>query len=355
MRLGSTSKQLEHRYRQEGDSMQDPGRAADFSSVIGHKAEVHLLQEAIRMKKVSHAYLFGGEKGAGKRMLASLFAMTLQCEKGGIEPCGTCSSCRKFNSGNHPDVHYVLHEKPDSIGVDDIRTQLTGDVHTRPYGSRYKIYIVDEAHKMTQQAQNAILKTIEEPPEYAIILLLSENPDAMLPTIRSRCVRVDLRPVSPGEIKEFLISQMHIPDYQAEVEAAFAQGNIGTAKKIAESRDFIDMTEKAIRILHKSREMPIRDLIAMLQDFSEEKRQIYEYLNLFELWFRDVLTFKATRDADSLVFRGELPAIRARAQVSSYEGLEKILESLKVARDRLKANVNFDLTIELLLMTMREN
>lgn len=335
--------------------MRDPGKAETFSSIVGRKAEVTFLQDAIRENKISHAYIFGGEKGSGKRMLASLFAMTLQCEEHGTEPCQVCSSCKRFLSGNHPDIRYVSHEKPNSIGIDDIRSQLVEDVEIRPYDSRYKIYIVDEAQKMTPQAQNAFLKTIEEPPEYAVIILLAENPDALLPTVLSRCVRLDLKPVSEEEIKEFLMKQMHVPDYQAEVEATFAQGNIGTAKKIAESREFIEMADRAVYLLKRSRDMSTAELLDDLHSFSEEKRNIYEYLDIFEMWFRDVLTFKATRDADSLIFQNEVHAIIDRAEVSSYEGLENIIQAIQTARTRLKANVNFDLTLELMMMTMKEN
>lgn len=335
--------------------MRDPGKAETFSSIVGRKAEVTFLQDAIRENKISHAYIFGGEKGSGKRMLASLFAMTLQCEEHGTEPCQVCSSCKRFLSGNHPDIRYVSHEKPNSIGIDDIRSQLVEDVEIRPYDSRYKIYIVDEAQKMTPQAQNALLKTIEEPPEYAVIILLAENPDALLPTVLSRCVRLDLKPVSEEEIKEFLMKQMHVPDYQAEVEATFAQGNIGTAKKIAESREFIEMADRAVYLLKRSRDMSTAELLDDLHSFSEEKRNIYEYLDIFEMWFRDVLTFKATRDADSLIFQNEVHAIIDRAEVSSYEGLENIIQAIQTARTRLKANVNFDLTLELMMMTMKEN
>ncbi|MEE0955640.1 MAG: DNA polymerase III subunit delta' [Eubacterium sp.] len=335
--------------------MRDPGKAETFASIVGRKEEVAYLQDAIRENKISHAYIFGGEKGSGKRMLASIFAMTLECEKHETEPCQVCSSCKRFLSGNHPDIRYVTHEKSNSIGIDEIRSQLVDDVEIRPYDCRYKIYIVDEAQKMTVQAQNALLKTIEEPPEYAVIILLAENPDAMLPTVLSRCVRLDLKPVSEGEIKEFLMTQMHVPDYQAEVEATFAQGNIGTAKKIAESRDFIELTDRAIYLLKRSRDMSIADMLEELHSFSEEKRNIYEYLDIFEMWFRDVLTFKATRDADSLIFQNEVHAIIDRAEVSSYEGLEKIIQAIGTARTRLKANVNFDLTLELMMMTMKEN
>ena len=202
---------------------------AGFSEILGHGQIIEHLQNAIKLQKVSHAYILDGEEGAGKKMLARAFAQTLQCERGGVEPCGECHSCKQAQSGNQPDIIEVTHEKPASIGVEDIRGQLCGDIQIKPYSSPYKIYIVDEAEKMTVQAQNALLKTIEEPPAYGVIMLLTTNADAFLPTILSRCVTLKLRPVKNEIIKPYLMEKYHIPDYQAEVCTAFARGNVGKA------------------------------------------------------------------------------------------------------------------------------
>lgn len=114
-------------------------------------------------------------------MLANLFAMTLLCETRDNEPCGKCHSCKQAESGNHPDIIRVTHEKPNSISVDDIRTQVNNTVDIKPYQGPYKVYIIPQADMMTPQAQNAILKTIEEPPSYAVFLLLTENAETLLP------------------------------------------------------------------------------------------------------------------------------------------------------------------------------
>ena len=143
---------------------------ADFKDIIGHEQVIHHLQNAIRQKKFSHAYLLCGEAGSGKRLMAEAFAKTVLCEEGGIEACGKCKSCKQIESGNHPDFKAVVREKA-TLGVKEIREQVTADVQIKPYSSEYKIYFIDEAEKMTEEAQNALLKTIEEPPEYAVFLL----------------------------------------------------------------------------------------------------------------------------------------------------------------------------------------
>ena len=328
---------------------------AGFSEILGHEQIIEHLQNAIKLQKVSHAYILDGEEEAGKKMLARAFAQTLQCERGGVEPCGECHSCKQAMSGNQPDIIAVTHEKPASIGVEDIRGQLCGDIQIKPYSSPYKIYIVDEAEKMTIQAQNALLKTIEEPPAYGVILLLTTNAAAFLPTILSRCVTLKLRPVKNEIIKPYLMEKYHIPDYQAEVCTAFARGNVGKAKRLAQSEQFAELKSHLIHLLRHLRDMEVYELTEAVRSASEYKTEINDYLDLMALWFRDVLLFKATRQIEGLVFTEEINDISAQAQKSSYEGLERILKALEKAKVRLNANVNFELTMELLMLTIKEN
>ena len=328
---------------------------AGFSEILGHEQIIEHLQNAIKLQKVSHAYILDGEEGAGKNMLARAFAQTLQCERGGTEPCGECHSCKQAMSGNQPDIITVTHEKPASIGVEDIRGQLCGDIQIKPYSSPYKIYIVDEAEKMTVQAQNALLKTIEEPPAYGVIMLLTTNADAFLPTILSRCVTLKLRPVKNEIIRPYLMEKYHIPDYQAEVCTAFARGNVGKAERLAQSEQFAELKSHLLHLLRHLRDMEVYELTEAVRSASEYKTEINDYLDLMALWFRDVLLFKATRQIDGLVFAEEINAISAQAQKSSYEGLERILKALEKAKVRLNANVSFELTMELLMLTIKEN
>ena len=326
-----------------------------FSDLLGHEQTLQHMKNAIRMNKVSHAYMINGEKGSGKKLLAGLFAQTLQCEAGGTEPCMQCRSCKQAESLNQPDIIRITHEKPNTISVEDIREQLNGDIQIRPYSSPYKVYIIDEADKLSVQAQNALLKTIEEPPSYAVIFLLTENAGTLLPTIRSRCVLLDLKPVSSQIIKRYLMEDLEIPEYRADICTAFAQGNVGKAKRLALSDNFGEMLDHVLHVVKYISEMEVGDLIEDLKKISEYKMEINDYLDLLTIWYRDVLLFKATRDADSMIFSDELISIRKKASESSYEGLGQIIEALEKAKQRLKANVNFDLTMELLLLTMKEN
>lgn len=325
-----------------------------FNNVIGHEEIIRHLQNAIKTGKISHSYIFAGEPGSGKRLLAGIYAMTLQCEAGGENACGKCESCKRAIGKNHPDIIMVKHEKPNTISIDEIREQVVNDVDIKPYSSPHKIYIIPDAEIMTPQAQNALLKTIEEPPEYAVIMLLTSNIDGLLPTIRSRCVRLDLKVVDDGLVKKYLMEHLHIPDYQAEIDASFAHGSIGKAKEAATSQEFADITQKALKILKYADSMEVYELTEAIKNLSSEKQNINDYLDIFQFWFRDVLMFKATREIDNLVFKQEIDYIREQASQRSYENLEKILEALDKTKVRLRANVNTELALELLFLTIRE-
>lgn len=326
-----------------------------FKDVVGHKDILKYISSAVENNRVSHAYILNGERGSGKKMLANLFAMTLLCETGDNEPCGKCHSCKQAESGNHPDIIRVTHEKPNSISVDDIRTQVNNTVDIKPYQGPYKVYIIPQADMMTPQAQNAILKTIEEPPSYAVFLLLTENAETLLPTINSRCVMLKLRNIKDTLIKKYLMENLEIPDYKADMCTAFAQGNMGRAIMLANSDHFNEIREEAVQLLKHIREMELNEIVAAVKNISVYKLEITDYLDIIMIWYRDVLLYKATKEIDKVVFKDQLQSIKEQARKSSYEGIELILESLEKAKARLKANVNFDLVMELLFLTIKEN
>lgn len=328
-----------------------------FEEIIGHRQMIEHLQHAIQLDKVSHAYIFEGEKGCGKKTMAEAFAAALQCERqeDGTDACGTCKSCKQAASKTHPDIIHVIHDKPNSIGVEEIRKQVVNDILIKPYYGKYKIYIISDAEKMTAQAQNALLKTIEEPAAYGIIMLLTDNASSLLPTILSRCVVLSMKPAADNLVRKYLMEQLKIPDYQADLCVAFAQGNLGKAIRLATSENFNEIKAAALHLLKNIKEMEMSEIIASTKAISEFKIDIQDYLDLLAVWYRDVLYFKATKDINGLVFQDQYRDISKQANKSSYEGIEKIVEGIKKANIRLKANVNFDLTMELLFLLIKEN
>lgn len=327
----------------------------NYSGIIGHEKIISYFRNAIAMDKVSHAYILNGPDQSGKTMLAEAFAAALQCEENGTDPCGKCRSCRQAEGKNQPDIIYVTHDKPNTLGVEDIRTQVNEDIYLKPYSSRYKVYIIDEAEKMNVQAQNALLKTMEEPPAYAVILLLTDNADGFLPTVLSRCVRLDLKAVPDETIRRFLTEEKQIPGHQADICTAFARGNVGKAVSLAGSEDFNRIKSAVLELLKRIKDIELYEMTQAVRQITEYKLEINDYFDLMMIWYRDVLLYKATADVNRLVFREEIYHIKKAASQSSYAGIEEVLKALDKAKQRMRANVNFELLMELLLMTMKEN
>ncbi|MBR3761837.1 MAG: DNA polymerase III subunit [Lachnospiraceae bacterium] len=328
---------------------------AGFQDIIGQEQIKEHLQNALSTGKISHAYIINGEKSSGKEFIAKIFAMALQCEREGVEPCNECRSCKQTLSKNQPDIIYVSHEKPNTISVDDIRAQVNNDVAIKPYSSKYKVYIINEAEKMTPQAQNAILKTLEEPPAYAVIMLLVSNMNSLLPTILSRCVTLNMKPVRDELVRKYLMEELQVPDYKANVCVGFARGNVGKAKLLASSEEFENIKSEALSLLKYIKEMEIQEIVAAIKKINEYKLEVQDYFDIIAIWYRDVLLFKATMDANQLIFRDEIQTLRKIAARCSYEGIEKVIQALSTAKKRMEANVNFDLLMELLLLEIQEN
>lgn len=322
---------------------------------IVSRAEIkEYLMKAVETENISHAYLFTGEKGSGKLLLAQFFAEAILCTGQGEKPCGTCKSCVQADSGNQPDIRKIVHEKA-SIGVDEIREQINQDILIKPYSSKYKIYIMEDADKMTEQAQNALLKTIEEPPEYAVIMLLAENENRLLETIRSRVVKLEVKPVDRETIKQFLMKEKQVPDYLAEESAKFSQGNIGKAIRYAASEDFMELKQNVLHLLRYLSDMTIVEIVEGIKEIGGRKEEVQDILDLMILWYRDVLMCKVTSDPNQLLFKEDFKSLKELARKIDYEGIDQIIEAVDKAKQRLKANVNFDMTMQLLMLTIKEN
>lgn len=326
-----------------------------FSDIIGNNHIVEHFTKALQNDKISHAYIINGEKGMGKKKIANAFAMTLLCEEKGAVPCMKCHSCVQTMSGNNPDIIHISPDKPTTLSIDYIREKLVSDVSIKPYSYSHKVYIVEDAQLMNVQAQNAILKTIEEPPEYAVVILLTTNADSMLQTVRSRCITLDMQPVKAEQIKNYLMVNCKVVDYQADIAAGMSGGNLGRAIDYATSQDFSEMLTELVRLMKYIKEMQAYEVVAAVKKVSEFNFSTEEYIDLINLWFRDVLVYKASLDVNKLIFKDEIITIKKHAAETSYNGIELIFEALNKAKIRLKANVNFDITIEMMFLAIREN
>ncbi len=333
---------------------QTPG----FSGILGQEGIIEHLQRAIRTGTISHAYLLVGEKEAGREQLAESLAMTVQCQQpverdGRQEPCGLCHDCLQAQAGTHPDILHLQHAKPNLISVEEIRA-LCADVQIKPYQREHKFYVISDAEKMNPQAQNALLKTLEEPPDYAHLLLLTNGEDQLLPTVRSRCVTLKMQPVSDARIAAWLTEEKGIAPGKAALFAGFAQGNPGRALELAENEDFLTLCTDTARFLNELPRMDSYQLAQKAAEYGEKKESLDLYLSFLQSWYRDVLLCKASGKAENLIFAEDIKYSREAAGRMSYEGLERIMEAFETARRRKKAGTGAALVLESLFLTLRQ-
>jgi DNA polymerase-3 subunit delta' len=327
----------------------------DFTDIIGHEDIIRHFKSSIEMGKISQGYIINGEAGSGKKTLTRALVKTLQCEAGGTEPCNCCKSCKQSDSGNQPDIIWVTHDKPNVISVEEIREQVNKDIYIKPYSSRYKIYVIDDAQLLNANAQNALLKTIEEPPEYAIIILLTNNIDKILSTIISRCIVLNVKPVRERDVLDYLMNELKLPKEKADFCMDFAQGNLGKAIRLATSEEYNKIKEDVVDILRKINDMSVDDVVFAVKNMSNYKLKVGDYIDLMMMWYRDILMLKVTGNPGRLMFKEYYSDIKNQSAHISYEGIENVLKAMDKAKIRLEANVSFEVTMELMLLTMKEN
>ncbi len=326
--------------------------------ILGNEELKKYFRTAVRNGTVSHAYILEGEKGSGKKLIARALSRLLQCETPimgpeGLTACGRCRSCIMMEHRDHPDVLWVGQEKAGTIGVHEVREQMVSTVDIMPYKGPWKIYIIDEAERMTPAAQNAALKTIEEPPRYAVIFLLTANRGAFLPTIRSRCVLLSTRPVPDRTVIEYLTGECGIPEEKTGFPAAFAMGNIGRARQAALSAAFSGLKETAFKMLREIHTLRDYEIISRIRESGSLKDDFRDYLDILTIWFRDILVLKALGDESQLIFKEEAPILGRQAKALNCEGVNDILEEIRHTEKRLRANVNFEAAVEMLHISIK--
>lgn len=317
-----------------------------FHDVIGHQDIISHMKNAFLMNKVSHAYILEGDVGMGKKMLSNCFIKLLQCENPHQgEPCNTCESCILINSGNHPDVIYVKPTKKSGYGVSDVRDQMIKDIHIKPYRSKYKIYVIEEADTMTTQAQNSILKTIEEPPAYGIFFLLATNSQKFLQTIMSRTVKMTLKPLDLQMIENYFIQKTGSSADHAKLYSSFSRGNLGKALMLKNSDFFMNQRNDMLKLLDVFINQKEYDIMEAVELLEANKDDILEVLEILISLIRDILYYKETKESQSIIHLDIVERIMALSQKAKSIKLVKLVKNSYILVSELRLNVNFSLAV----------
>lgn len=323
-----------------------------FHEIIGQDKIVQHLKSAILYNRIAHAYIFDGPEGIGKELTALAFAKAVVCKQGQGDACHICPSCIKFHRNNHPDIRVI---EPEGNSIKNKQMEdFQQDILIKPYESNKKVYIVKDAHDMTISAQNRILKTLEEPPAYAVIIFITTNANSLLPTVRSRCQILKFHRVGQSCIEEFLMKKYGMEQGEARVFSAFSDGIIGKAVKLKESEVFKVRREETIDIIEAVLEKEIVEIFHLIDFFEKYKENIDEILDFMLVWFRDMLMLKETGTDVFLINLDKRNILQRHLYRIGYEKTSHIIEIIEKTKRDLKANVNFQLAMEMLLLNIRE-
>lgn len=324
--------------------------SVSFKGIHGHDNAINFLMRAIERDRVSCAYAFLGPSGIGKAMVAVRFAKALNCLGiSGEIPCDACPSCRKIEAANHPDVRVVRPgEDSSSIGIDEAR-EVIKDIALKPYEARKKAYIIDGADKMTDEAQAALLKTLEEPTPDTVIILVAENAEGLLPTVLSRAEIVRFLPLKRSDVKDILVKDHGVDIARAHILSGLSSGRLGEAIKLDKDEKFF---ERRTRVIDGLIEGNFFDT-----DFGEKMSRdaLKADLDIMLAWFRDILITKALDgDVSGLVNIDRKKAIAREAARLDFEYLDKVIREIMAADSHLDVNANAKLTMSVLGMEINE-
>ncbi|MGG4398439.1 DNA polymerase III subunit delta' [Paenibacillus thiaminolyticus] len=318
-----------------------------FQQIIGQERAKTLLQNGLRSGKVSHAYLFSGPKGTGRLQTAITFTKALFCENATDDACGECLSCRKIEHGNHPDVH-VISPEGQSIKIDQVR-ELQREFAYRTQAEGRKVYIMEQAETMTVQAANSLLKFLEEPMSPIVAILITDNGQAMLPTIQSRSQWVPFTPPDPQIIYNALIEE-GCSALLARAAVHLVNGK-GEGRELCQQNWFAELRNVMLQ-LGKECGTRLSSALLMAQQkvFKTELGEHTDMLfRLFHLWFRDMLNYQFNRQ-ENLVFCDQLDAIGRIAWSKSAQGWIRCMAAAAEAQKRVRANVSPQLAFEQFLV-----
>ncbi len=316
--------------------------------VSGHAWAVLSLDRAVSADRPAHAYLISGPPHIGKATLARSLALALDCQAAeSARPCGQCRSCQLITAGKHPDVQLI---EPDGarVKIDQVRA-LQHDLALRPVEGRYRVAIFDQFEAATIEAQNALLKTLEEPPDYVVLIVLASDPELLLPTIVSRCQQVPLRPLTLAQVRDALIDQWNVEPNQANLLAHLSGGRLGWAVTAANDSSimparakYLDDLQALLKANHVAR-------FAYAEDLTKKSDLARDAIDLWRTWWRDVLLAGSGSSAE-LINIDRADQIQELAQRVDLNQAKAAADACGRALWQMDKNVTPRLVVEVLLL-----
>lgn len=325
-----------------------------FKDLIGQENVKNLLIESIQTGRVGHAYMFCGPEGIGRKTMAKCFAEVLACNKGGTEICGVCEACVLNKSDTNPDIINIRRQEGKAtIGVEDVRL-VQDEISTAPQFGKYKVIIFENAEKMTVQAQNALLKTLEEPPQYIVLILISSNNSQILDTVKSRSVRIDFKRYTDSEILEAFRREKPMQEIDGTLLCEYSDGIIGRALSMASSQEHEEICQKiisALQSLQNGGGKALCDFENLMAEYADKKELFF--FTLYSV-LRDIAVLAGYGKAATLQNAGQAKGIRSLYDVIGYHKAMKCIELVGKSWRMAGQNVNYKLMADSLAIRIQE-
>ena len=325
------------------------GCEMSFKEIIGHDRQIEYLRNAMRNGRVAHAYLFLGKEGIGKKMVALNLAKALNCPHDSQDPCDECKSCMKVKHHNHPDV-LLVEPQGQGIRIDQIR-DLQRELTHRPYEGNRRVCILTDSDRMRQEAANALLKILEEPPLHTLIILLAANLDLIPPTIISRCQMIPFNPLSFEQVVEVIRSRLMLKREEAHILASLVDGSLG--KALGTDLDFVLRARR--EIIEKIIDLPsygAEQILGLAEELTTKNDDLPKLLTMIHTWYRDLLAYKG-RGSDAQLINIDLShEVQKAASETNMQSLIHRMEVIQEALWNLDRNANRQITLEAMLLDL---
>jgi len=323
--------------------------------LAGHSRATTLLQQSLRNGQLSHAYLFVGPPHVGKFTLAIKLAQAVNCDSES-RPCQECTSCRRIAASKHSDIHVVdlISVEKKEIGIRQVAEMQTA-AHLPPFEGKYKVFIFDRAEMLSHEAANSLLKTLEEPPPNILIILLTAKESALLPTIASRCQRVELRPLPLGTVRDVLVKDYQITQDKADLLSRLSGGCLGWALLALGDESLLSDREQRLADFTRLCAASTRDRLAYAADlaslFSKGRDKVTDALSAWLQWWRDLLLIKCD-NTRWIVNIDQQAALSRQAEKVTVVSIAGFMRDIRVTGEQLEQNANPRLALEVLMLKM---